>query len=56
MGNTKLPISKMKIQTIDTLIKNQVVIVRGQTCSGKTTIIPQMVREMFNGTIVCTQP
>jgi len=54
-----LPISLYKQEIIDTIIKNQVVIIEGDTGSGKSTQIPKMCIEAGRGIfgkIGCTQP
>lgn len=54
-----LPISKKKDEIIDAIKKYQVVVITGETGSGKTTQIPKMClaagRGVF-GKIACTQP
>jgi len=54
-----LPISREKATIIEALQNNQVVIVAGETGSGKTTQLPKMCLEAFpesTGIIGCTQP
>ncbi len=55
----KLPILEKKVQIIEALRKNPVVIITGETGSGKTTQIPKMCLEAGRGRtgmIGCTQP
>ncbi|NCF62542.1 MAG: ATP-dependent RNA helicase HrpA [Gammaproteobacteria bacterium] len=54
-----LPISSHRDEILDTLKRNQVVIVAGETGSGKTTQLPKFCLEAGRGTrglIGCTQP
>ncbi|KAH8740432.1 hypothetical protein FG386_002944 [Cryptosporidium ryanae] len=54
-----LPVMKFREQIIESLEKHPVLIIVGETGSGKTTQIPQYLYEAGyskNGTIVCTQP
>lgn len=54
-----LPITAYKDEIIDTIIKNQVVIISGETGSGKTTQIPKFCLDAgcgIDGQIGCTQP
>jgi len=58
-----LPVAEIQQQLLDALDKNDIVIVRGETGSGKTTQIPQFVLDgaIQSGqggecNIVCTQP
>ncbi|XP_031621924.1 DExH-box ATP-dependent RNA helicase DExH1-like [Contarinia nasturtii] len=56
-----LPIFKSRHQIIDTINRNQVVVISSQTGSGKTTQIPQYIMEdsllrQQNCRIYCTQP
>jgi len=57
----KLPVYKFKSKLLETVDKNQIVVVEGETGSGKTTQIPQFLVE--NGyaipgesVVACTQP
>lgn len=55
----QLPITARRADIIDTLRAHQVVIIAGETGSGKTTQIPKMLLEAgfgVEGTIGCTQP
>ncbi|KAI9325947.1 hypothetical protein BDR26DRAFT_958800, partial [Obelidium mucronatum] len=59
----QLPVSLMKSQILDLVAKNQVVIISGETGSGKSTQIPQFLLEnaieqglVGKVNIVCTQP
>jgi pre-mRNA-splicing factor ATP-dependent RNA helicase DHX15/PRP43 len=59
----KLPVYQFKKQLIETCQKNQVVVVEGETGSGKTTQIPQFLLESSANmitpgvtSIACTQP
>jgi ATP-dependent RNA helicase DHX36 len=59
----KLPIHKHREQILDTLFENQVVVISGETGSGKTTQIPQFILEdMINAEygaeccVIVTQP
>ncbi|MGM0417644.1 MAG: ATP-dependent RNA helicase HrpA, partial [Thermodesulfobacteriota bacterium] len=54
-----LPINSKKDEIIETIKKNQVVIIAGETGSGKTTQIPKLCIEAglgIKGDIACTQP
>ncbi len=54
-----LPITDRKDDIIDAILKNQVVIISGETGSGKTTQIPKFclaAKRGINGKIGCTQP
>ena len=55
-----LPIDKHREEIIDTINKNQVVVIAGDTGSGKTTRIPQFCLELESNSpkqvIGCTQP
>ncbi|MBU2514856.1 ATP-dependent RNA helicase HrpA [bacterium] len=56
---SELPISSKHSEICDTIRKNQVIVITGETGSGKTTQIPKMCldagRGIF-GKIACTQP
>ena len=56
----ELPISEHRAEIMDALRRNQVVVVCGDTGSGKTTQLPKMAMELGFGTdgrrIACTQP
>ncbi|MDI6796120.1 MAG: ATP-dependent RNA helicase HrpA, partial [Desulfatibacillaceae bacterium] len=55
----ELPISSRKDDIVEAIKKNQVVVITGETGSGKTTQIPKMCIEAGQGTrgmIGCTQP
>jgi ATP-dependent helicase HrpA len=57
--NEALPIFAKKDEIIDSISKNQVVIISGETGSGKTTQIPKFclaARRGIDGKIGCTQP
>jgi len=57
--NPSLPITDRKGDIIDTIKKNQVVIISGETGSGKTTQIPKFCLAAgrgLSGKIGCTQP
>ncbi|MDM8516765.1 ATP-dependent RNA helicase HrpA [Desulfobacterales bacterium HSG16] len=57
--NTDLPIVDRKDDIIDAIVKNQVVIISGETGSGKTTQIPKLcliAGRGIDGKIGCTQP
>jgi len=57
--DTELPISAHRGEILAALAGNQVVIVAGETGSGKTTQLPKMCLEAGRGTrglIACTQP
>ena len=57
--NSSLPIYQKKQEIIDTIRKNRVCIITGETGSGKTTQIPQLcllAGKGRNGKIACTQP
>ena len=52
-----LPVWSSKKQILDLVEKNRIVIIQGETGSGKTTQIPQFLLEAgYYGGIVCTQP
>lgn len=60
-GRLKLPVYQFKEDLIETLGKNQIVVVEGETGSGKTTQIPQFLveagyAEMGKSMVACTQP
>lgn len=56
----ELPICAFRTEILDTLKKNNVIIVCGETGSGKTTQLPKMAMELGLGAdgrkIACTQP
>jgi len=55
----ELPITSKKDEIIEKIIKNNVVIISGETGSGKTTQIPKFLIKAglgINGMIGCTQP
>ena len=57
--NDTLPITSKKDEIIDSISKNQVVIISGETGSGKTTQIPKFCLAAgrgISGMIGCTQP
>ncbi len=57
--NPSLPITDRKDDIIDAILKNQVVIISGETGSGKTTQIPKFclaAKRGITGKIGCTQP
>ena len=57
--HTHLPIYQKRTEILDALVTNQVVIVAGETGSGKTTQLPLICIEAgrgVEGKIVCTQP
>lgn len=57
--NPDLPITRKKDEIISAIKKNSVVIISGETGSGKTTQIPKFCLEAgqgINGLIGCTQP
>ncbi len=57
--NPSLPITDRKDDIIDAILKNQVVIISGETGSGKTTQIPKFclaAERGITGKIGCTQP
>ena len=52
-----LPVWSSKSQILDLVENNRIVIIQGETGSGKTTQIPQFLLEAgYYGGIVCTQP
>ena len=52
-----LPIHRYKSQIIDRIRKSQVIVIEGETGSGKSTQIPQWCCELENVShVVCTQP
>ena len=56
----ELPITAFRKEILDALSKNNVIIVCGETGSGKTTQLPKMAMELGCGQdgrkIACTQP
>ena len=53
----QLPVWSSKSKILDLVEKNRIVIIQGETGSGKTTQIPQFLLEAgYYGGIVCTQP
>jgi len=57
----KLPVYKFKDKLVDAVSNNQVVVIEGETGSGKTTQIPQFLVEagyatQGQSTVCCTQP
>ena len=55
--NETLPITAKKVEIIDSILKNQVVIISGETGSGKTTQIPKFCLAAgrgIDGKIGCT--
>ena len=60
-GRLKLPVYQFKEKLLDAVSKNQIVVVEGETGSGKTTQIPQFLVEagyadQGSTTVACTQP
>jgi len=60
-GRLKLPVYQFKDALVETVGKNQIVVVEGETGSGKTTQIPQFLveagyAEMGTSMVTCTQP
>jgi len=60
-GRLKLPVYQFKDALVETVGKNQIVVVEGETGSGKTTQIPQFLveagyAEMGTSMVACTQP
>mmetsp|Transcript_17810 Transcript_17810/g.20587 ORF Transcript_17810/g.20587 Transcript_17810/m.20587 type:complete len:689 (-) Transcript_17810:3-2069(-) len=60
-GRLKLPVYQFKAKLLDAVAKNQIVVVEGETGSGKTTQIPQFIVEagyanQGSSLIACTQP
>lgn len=60
-GRLKLPVYQFKQKLLDVVANNQIVVVEGETGSGKTTQIPQFLVEagyadQGNTVIACTQP
>lgn len=60
-GRLKLPVYKFKEQLLEAVTGNQIVVVEGETGSGKTTQIPQFLVEAGYAdqgytTVACTQP
>jgi len=57
--NTALPIARKADRIVDTIASNRVVVISGETGSGKTTQIPQLCLRAgrgIDGMIGCTQP
>ena len=53
----ELPITERKAAILDTILKNQVVVLRGETGSGKSTQLPQyLVDDLGCLKVACTQP
>lgn len=60
-GRLKLPVYQFRSKLLDAVANNQIVVVEGETGSGKTTQIPQFLVEagyadQGNTVIACTQP
>jgi pre-mRNA-splicing factor ATP-dependent RNA helicase DHX15/PRP43 len=60
-GRVKLPVYQFKDRLLDAVSKNQIVVVEGETGSGKTTQIPQFLveagyAEQGTSIVTCTQP
>lgn len=60
-GRLKLPVYQFKEKLLDAVANNQIVVVEGETGSGKTTQIPQFLveagyAEQGSTVIACTQP
>ena len=60
-GRLKLPVYQFKEKLLDAVSNNQIVVVEGETGSGKTTQIPQFLVEagyadQGSTTVACTQP
>ena len=60
-GRLKLPVYQFRSKLLDVVAKNQIVVVEGETGSGKTTQIPQFLVEdgyanQGSTVIACTQP
>merc|ERR1719199_221093 len=60
-GRLKLPVYQFKEKLLDAVAKNQIVVLEGETGSGKTTQIPQFLveagyAEQGYTTVACTQP
>ncbi|GAX12068.1 hypothetical protein FisN_8Lh170 [Fistulifera solaris] len=58
-ARTKLPVYQFKDQVLKSLEDNQIIVVEGETGSGKTTQIPQFFLDAGfeeRGVIACTQP
>lgn len=57
-GNAQkqLPVELYKQQILDVVAKNRVVIIQGDTGSGKTTKITQYLHAEYPGIVACTQP
>lgn len=55
---TQLPVYEFRQEFLDKATNHQVVIVEGETGSGKTTQIPQFLLSLLGSTkvIACTQP
>lgn len=60
-GRLKLPVYQFKDKLLDAVANNQIVVVEGETGSGKTTQIPQFLveagyAEQGTNVVACTQP
>merc|ERR1719199_1991307 len=60
-GRLKLPVYQFKEKLLDAVAKNQIVVLEGETGSGKTTQIPQFLveagyAEQGYTTVACTPP
>lgn len=57
--NESLPVTRRKDEIVEAIKNNQVIIISGETGSGKTTQLPKFCIEAgrgVDGTIACTQP
>lgn len=52
----KLPIEERRSEIEGLIRSNQVVVISSETGTGKTTQIPKYVYEMYNESVVCSQP
>jgi pre-mRNA-splicing factor ATP-dependent RNA helicase DHX15/PRP43 len=55
-GRRKLPVYAFKDRLVECVKSNQIVVVEGETGSGKTTQIPQFLLGLSTRCIACTQP
>jgi HrpA-like RNA helicase len=52
----QLPICSMEQEIVEAIIQEDVMILCGETGSGKSTQLPQYLSEIYSNCIVCTQP
>ena len=52
----KLPANKIEKELVRRVSENQITIISGDTGSGKSSQVPQILLRVFGGKILCTQP